>query len=66
MHDSDRMELDEILSNILPEKTSVGDAMIWCLEHADSAKEIVQCIYESLSIRSAPLHKKVINLLNNY
>lgn len=56
------MELNDILNSILPEKNSIGDAMIWCLEHADSAKDIVQCIYEALSNNSNLLHKKVFYL----
>ena len=34
--------------------------MVWCLEHAESAEEIVECITEALSISSTPIPKKVI------
>ena len=33
--------------------------MVWCLEHAESAEEIVECIAESLSILQTPIPKKV-------
>lgn len=56
---ADRDQLEDILRELTPEKVSVGDAMMWCLEHADCAKEIVQCIYESLGIKETPLNKKV-------
>lgn len=42
-----------------PERTKVGDAMVWCLDHAESAEEIVECITESLSILQTPIPKKV-------
>lgn len=56
---TDRNEFEDLLRNLDPEKCSIGDAMIWCLEHADCAKEIAHCIYESLTIDETPLHKKV-------
>lgn len=55
----DREELENILRNLTPEKTCVGDAMVWCVEHSECAKEIAQCVYESLCIAETPLHKKV-------
>ena len=48
-----------MLRDLSPEKVKVGDAMVWCLEHAESAEEIVECIAESLSILQTPLPKKV-------
>ena len=33
--------------------------MVWCLDHAESAEEIVECIAESLSILQTPIPKKV-------
>lgn len=38
---------------------SIADAMVWCADHASCAKEITQCLYESLTIDETPLHKKV-------
>lgn len=33
--------------------------MLFCLNHAEAAEEIVECITESLSILKTPLPKKV-------
>lgn len=56
---AERDELEDILRGLLPEKSSVADAMVWCVEHATCAKEISQCLHESLTIDETPLHKKV-------
>lgn len=48
-----------MLRELTPERTKVGDAMVWCLDHAESAEEIVECITESLSILQTPIPKKV-------
>lgn len=62
LSDDERIQLEDTLRNLLPDKNSIGDAMVWCVEHAECAKEIVQCIYESLCIKMTPLHKKVVFL----
>lgn len=66
LDEKDRNELENILRNIVPEKVSIGDAMVWCVEHSDSSKEIVQCIYESLCIKETPLHKKVTFVISKF
>jgi len=48
------------LRNLIPERAKVGDAMVWCLDHADSSEEVVECIAESLSILQTPIPKKVL------
>lgn len=53
-----------MLRELTPEKSKVGDAMVWALDHAESAEEIVECLAESLSILQTPLPKKVTDLLN--
>jgi len=55
-----RDRLEDILRNLTPERIKVGDAMVWCLDHADNSQEIVECIAESLSILQTPVPKKVI------
>lgn len=52
----------DILRGLVPEKTSIADAMVWCAEHASCAKEISQCLLESLGLSETPLHKKVLVL----
>ena len=56
---SQRDRLEDMLRNLTPERTKVGDAMVWCLDHADNSEEIVECITESLSILQTPIPKKV-------
>jgi hypothetical protein len=48
-----------MIEDLKPEKIAIGDAMVWCLDHADCAKEIVQFITEALDQKEVPLHKKV-------
>ena len=33
--------------------------MLWAIDHAEAADEIIDCITESLSILQTPTHKKV-------
>lgn len=54
--------MEDILRNLEPRQTAVADAMVFCLEHAESGEEIVECIAESLSIQSTPLPKKIARL----
>lgn len=56
---SQRDRLEDMLRELTPERNKVGDAMVWCLDHAESAEEIVECITESLSILQTPIPKKV-------
>jgi hypothetical protein len=48
-----------MLEKLTPEKISIGDAMVWCLDHADRAKEIIQFLVDSLASTNSLLHKKV-------
>lgn len=54
-----RDKLEEILRGLTPRKNDIGDAMVFCLNNAEAAEEIVDCITESLSILKTPLPKKV-------
>ena len=56
---SQRERLEDMLRDLAPDRTKVGATMVWCLEHADAAHEIVDCIAESLSLVQTPLPKKV-------
>ena len=51
--------LEDILRTLTPERTKIGDAMLWAIDHAEAADEIIDCITESLSILQTPNHKKV-------
>lgn len=37
--------------------------MLWAIDHAEAADEIIDCITESLSILQTPTHKKVNYLI---
>jgi len=60
--DDKRDKLEDMLRDLTAQREKVGDAMVWCLEHADSAEEIVECIMESLSIIETPIPKKIARL----
>ena len=49
-----------MLRNLTSDRKSIGEAMIFCIQNADKAEEIVECLVESLSITETPLNKKVI------
>ena len=55
-----RDRLEDMLRSLTPERIPIGEAMVFCVEHADAAEEICDCITESLSIMETPLPKKVI------
>lgn len=57
--DSQRDHLEDMLRKLVPERSQIADAMLYCVEHAEAAEEIVDCIAESLSIKETPLPKKV-------
>lgn len=56
---SERDKLEETLRGLTPRRGDIGEAMLFCLNHAEAAEEIVECITESLSILKTPLPKKV-------
>jgi U2-associated protein SR140 len=53
--------LEDLLRTLTPERIKIGDAMLWAIDHAEAADEIIDCITESLSILQTPTHKKVTN-----
>uniref|UniRef100_A0A8C3DPC0 U2 snRNP associated SURP domain containing n=1 Tax=Corvus moneduloides TaxID=1196302 RepID=A0A8C3DPC0_CORMO len=59
LKEEQRDKLEEILRGLTPRKNDIGDAMVFCLNNAEAAEEIVDCITESLSILKTPLPKKV-------
>lgn len=63
---SERDKLEELLRGLTPRKSSIADAMFFCLARADAAEEIVECIAESLSILKTPLPKKASLTQQNY
>ncbi|KAI4871404.1 hypothetical protein NFI96_007445, partial [Prochilodus magdalenae] len=53
-----REQLEVLLRGLTPRRVEIGDAMLFCLEKAEAAEEVVSCIAESLSILHTPLQKK--------
>jgi U2-associated protein SR140 len=49
-----------MLRTLTPQKSKVGEVMVFCMEHSEAAEEICECIAESLGILTTALHKKVI------
>ena len=62
LSESQRDQLEDMLRELVHERDRIGDAMVWCLDHAEAADEIVECIAESLSILQTPMPKKVMFL----
>lgn len=57
-----RDRLEDLLRNITPERIKVAEAMVFCIEHAEAAEEICDCISESLSLLQTPANKKIARL----
>ncbi|KAA0193641.1 U2 snRNP-associated SURP motif-containing protein [Fasciolopsis buskii] len=51
--EAQRGRFGQMLLDLEPCRTNVGDLMVWCLEHADSASDIADCIVDSLSPEGA-------------
>ncbi|KAG8580906.1 hypothetical protein GDO81_007472 [Engystomops pustulosus] len=62
LKEEQRDKLEEVLRGLTPRKNDIGDAMVFCLNHAEAAEEIVDCVAESLSILKTPLPKKIARL----
>ncbi|XP_068136871.1 U2 snRNP-associated SURP motif-containing protein isoform X3 [Hyperolius riggenbachi] len=62
LKEEQRDKLEEVLRGLTPRKNDIGEAMVFCLNHAEAAEEIVDCIAESLSILKTPLPKKIARL----
>jgi len=59
---SQRDRLEDMLRELTPERSKIAEGMVWCLDHAEAAEEIVECISESLSMVHTPLPKKIARL----
>uniref|UniRef100_A0AAV2LA57 U2 snRNP-associated SURP motif-containing protein n=1 Tax=Knipowitschia caucasica TaxID=637954 RepID=A0AAV2LA57_KNICA len=62
LKEDERDKLEEMLRGLTPRRGDVGEAMVFCLNHAEAAEEIVECVAESLSILKTPLPKKIARL----
>jgi U2-associated protein SR140 len=59
---SQRDRLEDLIRHLTPERAKIGDAMIFCIEHADAADEICECIAESMSTTDTLIHKKIARI----
>lgn len=59
---SQRDRLEDLIRHLTPERSKIGDTMIFCIEHADAADEICECIEESLSNVDTVISKKIARL----
>ncbi|KAJ8348194.1 hypothetical protein SKAU_G00267830 [Synaphobranchus kaupii] len=57
-----REKLENVLRALAPCREEIGDAMLFCLERAEAAEEVVGCIAESLSLSQTPPQKKIARL----
>uniref|UniRef100_A0A3B4A0Y8 Uncharacterized protein n=1 Tax=Periophthalmus magnuspinnatus TaxID=409849 RepID=A0A3B4A0Y8_9GOBI len=57
-----RLRLEALLKELTPRRDDVGDAMVFCLQRAEAAEEVVGLIAESLSMLQTPLQKKIARL----
>lgn len=57
-----RDRLEQLIRHMTPERLKVADAMVFCIEHAEAADEICDCILESLSNNTTLLCKKIARL----
>lgn len=57
-----RDRLEDLIHYLTPERTKIGDAMIFCIEHADAADEICECIAESLANPATLASRKIARL----
>ncbi|XP_054621139.1 U2 snRNP-associated SURP motif-containing protein isoform X3 [Dunckerocampus dactyliophorus] len=62
LKEDERDKLEEMLRALSPRRGDVAEAMLFCLNHAEAAEEIVECVAESLSILKTPLPKKIARL----
>ncbi|XP_034746945.1 U2 snRNP-associated SURP motif-containing protein [Etheostoma cragini] len=57
-----RQRLETLLKELTPGREDIGNAMLFCLQRADAAEEVVGHITESFSLLQTPLQKKIARL----
>lgn len=57
-----RLRLEDLIRHLMPERQKIGEAMIFCIEHADAADEICECIAQSIESPGTLMHKKIARL----
>lgn len=54
-----RDRFEDLIRHLTPERAKIADVMIFCIEHAEAADEICECIAESMSNPETQLSKKI-------
>ncbi|KAJ8923649.1 hypothetical protein NQ315_010229 [Exocentrus adspersus] len=62
LSNSQRDRLEDLIRGLAPEKSKIGEVMVFCIEHSDAAEEIAECITESLSNETTAITKKIARL----
>ncbi|XP_026226810.1 U2 snRNP-associated SURP motif-containing protein isoform X2 [Anabas testudineus] len=57
-----RERLETLLKELTPSREDIANAMLFCLDRADAAEEVVGVITESFSLLQTPLQKKMARL----
>ncbi|XP_041807715.1 U2 snRNP-associated SURP motif-containing protein isoform X1 [Chelmon rostratus] len=57
-----RQRLETLLKELTPGREDIASAMLFCLQRADAAEEVVGHITESFSLLQTPLQKKIARL----
>lgn len=55
----EREKLEDLLRRLRVEREDIETAMLYALDHADSAAEIAQCLVDALTLSETPLHLKI-------
>jgi U2-associated protein SR140 len=58
----DRDIFEGMLREITMERSKIREGMVWCIDHAESAEEIADCLCESLTIDETLLPLKIARL----
>lgn len=62
LSNAQRGRLESMIRTLTPERVMIGEAMVWCIEHADAAEEICQCITEACTNIDTMASKKIARL----
>uniref|UniRef100_A0A1A8MQQ5 U2 snRNP-associated SURP domain containing n=4 Tax=Nothobranchius TaxID=28779 RepID=A0A1A8MQQ5_9TELE len=57
-----KQKLETLLEELTPSRDGIASAMMFCLERADAAEEVVGLVTDSFSVLQTPLQKKISRL----
>jgi hypothetical protein len=58
----ERRQLESLLNEVSPERSTIGVVMVFAMDHADKASEVVQIISERLTSAATPIAAKIVYL----